>query len=133
MGSFTSFPPCGGRVGWGGLDRGKVRELRKSPTKAEQRLWKNIRLRQLGGFKFRRQQPLGEYIVDFVCFGRRLIIEVDGGQHSEKKSYDSERDEWLKAQGFSILRFWNHQVLQEIEAVKEIIHKSLEEKHYPPP
>ncbi len=62
-----------------------------------------------------------------------MIIEVDGGQHSEKVAYDSKRDEWLKSQGYSILRFWNHQVLKEIEAVKEIIHKSLDEKHYPPP
>jgi very-short-patch-repair endonuclease len=115
------------------MDRGRVRRLRKNPTEAEQRLWKNLRLRQLGGFRFRRQQPLGEYIVDFVCFERRLIIEVDGGQHSEKMSYDSERDEWLKAQGFSILRFWNHQVLTEIESVKEIIYNSLKDKASPPP
>jgi very-short-patch-repair endonuclease len=62
-----------------------------------------------------------------------VMTEVDGGQHSEKKSYDLERDEWLKAQGFSILRFWNHQVLQEIEAVKEINHNSQDGKDYPPP
>ena len=111
----------------------KARQLRRNLTEAERHLGGHLRLRQIEGHKFRRQQPLGEYIVDFVCFERRLIIEVDGGQHSEKKSYDSERDEWLKAQGFSILRFWNHQVLQEIQAVKEIIYKSLEEKHYPPP
>jgi len=110
------------------MDRGKVRELRKNPTEAEQRLWKNLRLRRLGGFKFRRQQPLGEYIVDFVCFERRLIIEVDGGQHSELEDHDTKRDEWLKRQGFNILRFWNHQVLRDIEAVKEKIFIALQEE-----
>jgi len=113
------------------MDKGKVRELRKNLTEAERLLWKNIRLRQIAGYKFRRQQPIGEYIVDFLCFEKRLIVEVEGGQHAEEMAYDSKRDEWLSSQGFSILRFWNHQVLKEIEAIKEMIHKSLGEKHYP--
>ena len=81
------------------MDKGKVRELRKNSTEAEGLLWKNLRLRQIEGYKFRRQQPIGEYIVDFVCFERRLIVGVDGGQHAEKIAYDSKRDEWLKSQG----------------------------------
>lgn len=117
----------------GGMNKIRVRELRKNPTEAERSLWKELRFRQIGGYKFRRQQPLGDYIVDFVCFEKRLVVEVDGGQHSEQIEHDFRRDEWLKAQGFFILRFWNHQVLEEIEAVKEIIHNSLKRKVYPPP
>jgi very-short-patch-repair endonuclease len=107
------------------MDKGKVRELRKNLTEAERLLWKSLRLRQIEGYKFRRQQPIGEYIVDFVCFEKRLIVEVDGGQHAEEIAYDSKRDEWLKSQGFSILRFWNHQVSKEIEAVKERVLEEL--------
>ena len=99
----------------------RARELRNNPTEAERTLWKHLRLRQLGGYKFRRQQPLGPYIVDLICLEKRLIIEVDGGQHSEQKAYDAERNAWLEEQGFRVLRFWNHEVLQEIEAVKEVI------------
>ncbi len=84
----------------GGMNKIRVRELRKNPTEAERSLWKELRFRQIGGYKFRRQQPLGDYIVDFVCFEKRLVVEVDGGQHSEQIEHDFKRDEWLKAQGF---------------------------------
>ena len=103
----------------------RARELRNNPTKAERTSWKHLRLRQLGGYKFRRQQPLGPYIVDLICLEKRLIIEVDGGQHSEQKAYDAERNVWLEEQGFRVLRFCNHEVLQEIEAVKEVIVRAL--------
>ncbi|MGH7890390.1 MAG: endonuclease domain-containing protein [Thermodesulfobacteriota bacterium] len=103
----------------------KARELRKNPTESEQMLWKHLRLRQLGGYKFRRQQPLGPYFVDFVCLEKRLIVEVDGGQHSEQIAYDSERSGWLEAQEFPIVRFWNNEVLKEIEVVKEVIAEAL--------
>ena len=92
----------------GGMNKIRVRELRKNPTEAERSLWKELRFRQIGGYKFRRQQPLGDYIVDFVCFEKRLVVEVDGKQHSEQIEHDFKRDEWLKAQGFFILRFWNN-------------------------
>jgi very-short-patch-repair endonuclease len=105
----------------GGMDRIKARELKKNLTEAELTLWKHLRLRQFGGYKFRRQQPIGKYIVDFVCLEKRLIIEVDGGQHSEQVSYDLERSAWLEEQGFRVLRFWDNQVLKETEAVKEVI------------
>jgi very-short-patch-repair endonuclease len=130
--TFTPSPLAG--EGWdGGMDKARVRELRKHMTEAERALWRHLRLRQLGGFKFRRQQPLGNYIVDFVCLEKRLIVEVDGGQHSEQVRYDSERDAWLESQGFSLLRFWNNQVLEEIEAVKEVIIGALAEQFSPPP
>jgi very-short-patch-repair endonuclease len=113
----------------GGMNRAKARELRKNPTEAERVLWWHLRLRQLEGYKFRRQQPVGPYIVDFVCFENRLVIELDGGQHGEQVAYDTERSAWLRAQGLRGLRFWNHEVLQDIEAVKRVIREAV----LPPP
>ena len=104
-----------------------ARALRHNPTEAEKLLWRQLRLWQLDGFKFRRQQPLGKYIVDFVCFERKLIIELDGGQHAEQIEYDLERDGWLQEQSFTVLRFWNHEVLGNIESVKEKIYEKLKE------
>lgn len=105
----------------GGMDRTKARQLRKNMTEAERRLWKHLRLRHFGGHKFRRQQPIGKYIVDFVCLEKKLIIEVDGGQHTEQGGYDLKRSTLLEKQGFRVLRFWDNQVLKEIEGVKETI------------
>ena len=90
-------------------------------------------MRQIGGYKFRRQQPIGPYIVDFVSFERKVIIEVDGGQHSQQTEYDAERTAWLNAQGYRVLRFWNNQILEEVEAVKAGILKVLEVRGDPPP
>ena len=109
----------------GGMNKIKARELRKNLTEAERILWRHLRFRQLGGYKFRRQQPLGPYIVDFVCLGRKLIVEVDGGQHSEQVVYDAERSTWLETQGFRVLRFWNHEVLKEIGVIKDVIAEAL--------
>ena len=108
---------------WRGEVRAKTRarELRKSPTEAGQRLWHHLRRHQLDGHRFRRQQPLGDYIVDFFCYEEGLIIEVDGGHHSEQEAYDNERTAWLEAQGYSVLRFWNNEILDQIDAVKEVI------------
>jgi very-short-patch-repair endonuclease len=104
----------------------QARQLRKNLTDAERRLWKHLRSRQMGSHKFRRQQPIGSYIVDFVCFKKRLIVAVDGGQHSQQAVYDNARTEWLESQGFRVLRFWNNQVLEEIEAVESVIWAALE-------
>jgi very-short-patch-repair endonuclease len=76
------------------MDRSRARALRNNPTAAEHILWQHLRLRQLGGYKFRRQQPLGEFIVGFVCLEKRLDVEVDGGQHSSKVAYDEQRTKW---------------------------------------
>ncbi|MGH7887599.1 MAG: endonuclease domain-containing protein [Candidatus Binatia bacterium] len=104
----------------------RARALRRNPTDAEKFLWRGLRFWQIDGYKFRRQQPLGRYIVDFICFEKKLIIEIDGGQHAEQVKYDAERDAWLCAQGFSVLRFWNNDVLQNINGVKESILSKLE-------
>ena len=104
----------------------KARQLRKNSTESEQVLWKHLRLCQLGGYKFRRQQPIGWYIVDFVNFEKRVIIELDGGHHSQQVDYDAQRTACLNAQGYRVLRFWNNQIMKEIEAVKAVIVQVLE-------
>jgi very-short-patch-repair endonuclease len=103
------------------LIRARARALRKNPTEAEKVLWNHLRYWQVDGYKFRRQQPLGKYIVDFVCLEKSLIVELHGGQHADQSKYDSERDEWLHAQGFSILRIWNNKILQNSSSVTETI------------
>jgi very-short-patch-repair endonuclease len=103
-----------------------ARELRKSMTEAERKLWRGLRMRQMHGYKFRRQFPVGSYIVDFVCLEARLIVEVDGGQHADETYGDVERDEWLKSQNFRILRYWNNQVLNELDCVLDDIARALQ-------
>ena len=112
------------------LIRARARALRRNPTDAERTLWNHLRFWQVDGYKFRRQQPLGKYIVDFVCLEKSLIVELDGGQHADQSSYDAERDAWLRGQGFSVLRFWNNDVLQNINGVKDTILSKLESTPY---
>ena len=100
-----------------------ARELRNNSTEAEKHLWYVLRCKNLG-VKFRRQAVIGRYIVDFVCFEERLVVEVDGGQHAENQQ-DKVRDEWLRKEGFKVLRFWNHDVLGNRESVVEKIMKYL--------
>ena len=94
-----------------------AKQLRQNLTDAEQRLWYHLRGRRLHGYKFRRQMPIGRYIADFVCEERRLIVEADGGQHAEQCAYDAGRSRDLQQSGYTVLRFWNHEILQETEAV----------------
>ncbi len=105
----------------------KARQLRNNPTKAEYLLWYHLFRRQLNGFRFRRQQQIGPYIVDFVCYEKRLIIELDGGQHAEQLVYDSKRTQWLESQGFQVLRFWNNEVLVNTYIVCEEIFRKVSE------
>ncbi|GBD98564.1 hypothetical protein BMS3Abin07_00584 [bacterium BMS3Abin07] len=97
-----------------------AKALRKMQTDAERLLWKHLRAKQVEGLKFRRQQPIGNYVVDFICLEKSLVIEVDGGQHAGNKK-DEERDAWLKSEGFKVLRFWNNEVLNNMEGVSEMI------------
>jgi len=106
-----------------------ARKLRKNLTDAEHELWRHIRNRQLFGCRFRRQAPIGKYIVDFVCFEKKLIIELDGGQHAQDQDDDHRRSEWLQSRGFKVIRFWNHDVLRQVEIVKEVIGRSLKTTH----
>ena len=103
----------------------RARQLRGNQTEAERRLWSRIRLRQLSGFRFRRQVPLGSCIVDFACLSEKLVIEVDGGQHSEQTVQDTIRTRCLEQNGFRVLRFWNHDVLANTDSVVQTIEQAL--------
>jgi len=106
--------------------RQRAKNLRKRSTDTESHLWYYLRANRLG-FKFKRQVPIGNYIVDFACLEKRLIIELDGGQHSENQKYDMERTTWLNGRGFKVLRFWNHEVLEQTESIIEVILQTLGE------
>jgi very-short-patch-repair endonuclease len=101
----------------------RARELRQVMTDAERRLWRNLR-RHFLGVHFRRQVPIGPYIVDFACLGRRLVVEIDGGQHMGSAE-DEIRDQWLRERGYRVLRFWNHDVLKNTEGVLTVIASAL--------
>ena len=101
-----------------------ARNLRKNSTDSERQLWYYLRAKRLG-YKFKRQVPIDYFIVDFVCFEKHLIIELDGGQHQEMRVYDKQRTEALRKKGFQVLRFWNNDVLENIEGVLEAITQAL--------
>jgi very-short-patch-repair endonuclease len=103
----------------------RARRLRREETDAERTLWRRLSGRELGGFKFVRQIPIGPYVADFLCRSARLIIELDGEQHA-KSARDEQRTLFLNEHGYAVLRFWNHEVLREREAVLEAILAALE-------
>ena len=104
----------------------RSRQLRASQTDAETKLWNRLRNRQIDGHKFVRQEPIGRYICDFVCREKLLVIEVDGGQHSESRR-DEVRDRYLRAKGYRVMRFWNNDVLSNMEGVLTVIDEALRE------
>ena len=99
------------------IDKESVRRLRAEQTSAEERLWAHIHNRRLGGFKFRRQVPIGPFIVDFCCLERRLVLELDGGHHAHQQDADENRTAYLATQGFRVLRFTNKDVLEDTALV----------------
>jgi very-short-patch-repair endonuclease len=101
--------------------RANARRMRKEPTQAELRFWYEVRDRRLGNLKFRRQVPIGPYIADFLCSELNLIIEIDGGQHTDDVERDTVRDQFLQSQGFTVLRFWNHKVMNNMRGIAEVI------------
>jgi len=103
-----------------------AKRMRHVPTEAEMLLWRQLRAGRLCAHKFKRQQPIGHFIVDFVCFEHKLIVEVDGGQHVQMQSRDAVRTAWLETQGFRVIRFWNNDVLQRSWFVLEEILRMLE-------
>jgi len=109
----------------GHRDHTRERELRRASTEAEQRLWYLLRDRRLDGFKFRRQHRIGPYYVDFVCHRAQLVVEADGGQHATHASYDAARTHYLESRGLRVLRFWNHEVLGDTEAVLDAVLEGL--------
>ncbi|MEN8245794.1 MAG: endonuclease domain-containing protein [Thermodesulfobacteriota bacterium] len=100
-----------------------AKSLRHNATQAERTLWRHLRAKQMDGIKFRRQQPIENYIVDLVSFEKRLVIELDGGQHAQHKEKDIQRDRFLVENGFKVLRFWNNEVLSNIDGVLETIRR----------
>nr|VFJ96659.1 MAG: Very-short-patch-repair endonuclease [Candidatus Kentron sp. LFY] len=111
----------------------RARSLRQNATDAEKLLWRHLRNRQLSGFKFRRQMPVEPYIVDFACLEAKLIIELDGGQHAEQQTYDQNRSRVLGSRGYRVLRFWNNEMLRDMDAVLERIRMVLLDAPHPGP
>jgi len=110
----------------------RARNLRKNLTEVEKKLWYWLRRQNLQEARFRRQAPIGRYIVDFACYDPKLIIELDGGQHADQQHYDEKRDAWLKSEGFHVLRFWNHEVVENVEGVLQVIMDGLNALRVPP-
>ena len=110
-----------------------ARTLRKHQTDAEKLLWSRLKNRQLEGRKFRRQQVIGSYIADFLCLEPKLVVELDGGQHVEQKEKDEQRTRYLQSLGYRVLRFWNHEVRREPDAVLEAIRAAIAVRPPHPP
>ncbi len=108
-----------------------AKQLRHNSTDAERLLWSRLRTHRLNGYKFKRQAPLGPYIVDFACFEEKLVVELDGGQHAEAAGKDRQRDRWLEEQGFRVLRFWNNEVFGNLEGVLTRILEALSPSQLP--
>jgi very-short-patch-repair endonuclease len=103
--------------------RERARQLRRDQTDVEGKLWSRLRARQLSDAKFRRQYPIGAFIADFCCYERRLVIELDGGHHTEHVDADQSRTDFFVSQGYRVLRFWNNEVIENIDGVLErIVH-----------
>ena len=105
--------------------RDRARQLRRHQTDVEGKLWSRLRARQLSGAKFRRQYPIGGFIADFYCYERRLVIELDGGHHAEHVDADQSRTDFFVSQGYRVLRFWNNEVIENIDGVLEQIAHTL--------
>ena len=103
----------------------QAKRLRGQSTDAERLVWNRLRNRQLLDCKFRRQQPIGPYIVDFCCMEKLLVVELDGGQHMLQQERDASRSAYLMERGYRVLRFWNNDVLAQIESVLGVIHEAL--------
>lgn len=104
-------------------------ELRHHQTEAETKLWQTLRSHRLENIHFRRQHAIGAYIVDFCAPRQKLIIEVDGGQHASQQKYDIERTEFFESRGYRVLRFWNHEVMENLDGVVRMIMEALEKKN----
>jgi len=107
----------------------RAKALRRDMTEAESRLWKHLRAHRMGDVHFRRQHAIGNYIVDFCAPRRKLIIELDGSQHLEQEEYDEERSEFLKSKGYKILRFWNNDVMNNVDSVLSVIWDTLQKEN----
>ena len=114
--------------GYSERTQSRAKQLRREMTYAERKLWSMLRGRHLNGTKFRRQQPIGPYVADFVCQEHRLVIEADGGQHAENAN-DERRTAFLESKGYRVIRFWNHEILTNLEGVTQVIATALSTPH----
>jgi len=123
----------GGRIvrGANSAAIGRARYLRRTQTNVERKLWYRFNNRQLAGHKFVRQESIGPYIVDFVCRERRLVVELDGSQHAESQ-HDQKRDMYLAAQGYRVMRFWDHEINQNLDGILETILVTLRQTELAP-
>lgn len=112
-------------------NRSYARAMRHVPTESERKLWFHLKGRGFGGYKFKRQVLIGSYIVDFVCIERRVIVELDGGQHADRKTYDRKRDAFLEAKGFRVLRFWNLDFMESADGVLSVLAEALDRSPSP--
>ena len=112
-----------------------ARHLRRRETEAERALWRRLRNRQIDGWKFKRQVPFGRFVLDFFCFDADLVIEVDGGSHAEAQGIerDKVRTAYLEANGLTVIRFWNGDVLNNIDGVLEVVYEALGQRRAPSP
>jgi len=117
----------------GETPRDRARRLRVQPTKEEAELWKHLRAERFGGLKFRRQHRIGPYFADFCCVKRRPIVELDGDHHAEQKKLDAARAAYLIERGYRVIRFWNEQVMGELDDVLEAIYAALTDSLSAPP
>jgi very-short-patch-repair endonuclease len=108
-----------------------ARALRNNMTDVERLLWQSLRSKQINGHRFRRQHPIGKYIADFACIEKQLVVELDGGQHQDQQTYDEQRSEFLQMHGWRVLRFWNNEVLENLDGVLSVIAENLDT--VPPP
>ncbi|MFC3713521.1 endonuclease domain-containing protein [Sphingoaurantiacus capsulatus] len=131
-------PLPGGERGWGegGIRHRapaghthRARSLRHEATDAERKFWGAVRAGRLNGWKFRRQVPIGRYIVDFACPAGRLIVELDGSQHAEQRLYDAARTHFLQSQGYRVMRFWNNEFLTNFEGAMSMVSHALTPHH----
>jgi very-short-patch-repair endonuclease len=126
---FAFFPSMSAHSRLANLRRadsaGHAKSLRSGMTDAEGALWYRLRGRRFEGMKFRRQVPVGPYVADFLCERAQLVIEIDGGQHAEQTDWDMVRSRWLDARGYRVLRFWNNEVLENLEGVLEAIRQAV--------
>ena len=128
--------------GWGGVERGRMhkrttpkvfghaKQLHRNMTPAEVKLWARLRAHRLEGIHFRNQHAVGNYVVDFCAPRKKLIIELDGSQHMEQEEYDKERTEYLESKGYTVLRFWNNDVMKDIDGVIRAIIQSIESESH---
>jgi very-short-patch-repair endonuclease len=119
---MTSKPP---------LSRDAARRLRQDQTAPEYKLWSHLRDRQLLGFKFRRQHPIGPFIADFFCLEAKLVIELDGSQHADESEQDESRTAYLRSRGYTVLRIWNNELIPEIDTALQRIADALEQSRPP--